>query len=36
MWHVANNFTKQVGYGNAIGYLVNKGIPVELPNDEQQ
>ncbi|KAG1186627.1 hypothetical protein G6F36_006028 [Rhizopus arrhizus] len=32
----ANNFTKQVGYGNAIGYLVNKGIPVELPNDEQQ
>lgn len=31
---VANTFTKQVGYGNAIGFLVNKGIPVEIPKDE--
>ncbi|RCH94799.1 hypothetical protein CU097_004743 [Rhizopus azygosporus] len=29
----ANKFTQQVGYGNAIGFLVNKGIPMEPPKD---
>ncbi|ORX48219.1 hypothetical protein DM01DRAFT_1292244 [Hesseltinella vesiculosa] len=26
-------FSQQVGYGNAIGYLVNKGIAMEPPHD---
>ncbi|OAD02845.1 hypothetical protein MUCCIDRAFT_155990, partial [Mucor lusitanicus CBS 277.49] len=27
----ASKFTQQVGYGNAVGFLVNKGIPMEPP-----
>ncbi|KAL0080077.1 guanine nucleotide exchange factor [Phycomyces blakesleeanus] len=29
----ASEFTQQVGYGNAIGFLVNKGIPMAAPTD---
>ncbi|KAG2236730.1 hypothetical protein INT48_000728 [Thamnidium elegans] len=31
----ANKFTQQVGYGNAIGYLVNKGIAMETPTADE-
>ncbi|CEP10032.1 hypothetical protein [Parasitella parasitica] len=31
----ANKFTQQLGYGNAIGFLVNKGIAMEAPPDSQ-
>jgi hypothetical protein len=27
-------FTQQVGYGNAVGYLVNKGIAMEPQSEE--
>ncbi|GAA5796269.1 hypothetical protein HPULCUR_001639 [Helicostylum pulchrum] len=30
-----NKFTQQVGYGNAIGYLVNKGIAMETPTTDE-
>lgn len=37
---LANKFTHQVGYGNAIGYLVNKGIAMDTPtadaNEKEQ
>ncbi|KAI9020797.1 guanine nucleotide exchange factor [Phycomyces nitens] len=29
----ASEFTRQVGYGNAIGFLVNKGIPMSAPSN---
>ncbi|CAO3596254.1 unnamed protein product [Absidia cylindrospora] len=32
----ATQFTQKVGYGNAIGYLVNKGIAMEPPQEHQQ
>ncbi|KAI8091159.1 guanine nucleotide exchange factor [Gilbertella persicaria] len=32
----ANMFTQQVGYGNAIGFLVNKGIPMDPPQDHDE
>ncbi|KAI7902845.1 guanine nucleotide exchange factor synembryn-domain-containing protein [Cokeromyces recurvatus] len=32
----ANKFTQQVGYGNAIGYLFNKGIPMQPPKREEE
>lgn len=30
----ASEFSQQVGYGNAIGFLVNRGIAVEPPQGE--
>ncbi|CAO3599773.1 unnamed protein product [Absidia cylindrospora] len=30
----ANQFTNKVGYGNAIGFLVNKGIAMEPPGEQ--
>ncbi|KAI8344103.1 guanine nucleotide exchange factor [Chlamydoabsidia padenii] len=32
----ATRFTQKVGYGNAIGFLVNKGIAMEPPQETQQ
>lgn len=32
----ANKLTQQVGYGNAIGFLVNKGIAMEAPSNGEQ
>ena len=29
---LASQFTQEVGYGNAIGFLVNRGIAVEPPH----
>ncbi|KAI8146753.1 guanine nucleotide exchange factor, partial [Fennellomyces sp. T-0311] len=29
--YIAGQFTQEVGYGNAIGFLVNRGIAVEPP-----
>lgn len=31
MYYIAKKFTQEVGYGNAIGFLVNRGIAVEPP-----
>ncbi|KAI8076792.1 guanine nucleotide exchange factor, partial [Halteromyces radiatus] len=31
----ATRFTQKVGYGNAIGFLVNKGIAMEPPQEHQ-
>lgn len=28
---IASKFTQQVGYGNAVGFLVNKGVAMEPP-----
>ena len=37
MRNIASKFTQQVGYGNAVGFLVNKGIAMKPPqvNDEE-
>lgn len=32
-FYVANEFTQKVGYGNAVGFLVNKGIAMEPPKE---
>lgn len=31
----ANKFTQEVGYGNAVGFLVNKGIAMEPPKGDE-
>lgn len=34
-FYVVNKFTQQVGYGNAVGFLVNKGIAMEPPKGSE-
>lgn len=31
---IAGKFTEKVGYGNAAGFLVNKGIPFDQPTSD--
>ncbi|KAI8367183.1 guanine nucleotide exchange factor [Choanephora cucurbitarum] len=33
---IAGQLVQQVGYGNAAGYLVNKGIPMDLPQGQAE